>query len=168
MAIYKNGSFVADDWRKVDAGEAAPAAGHVIFTLDWWKQERHVYDGSNVAIGVQIEPGTELSEIAEDLPRLAMVAVSFPKFGDGRGYSLACLLRERYGFKGEIRAVGDVLLDQIQPMQRCGIDSFDISDANTLKALEAGHLPVVHHFYQPGLGREVPAGTRPWTRRPAG
>ena len=58
MALFKNGSFVADDWRTVGEGEAAPAAGHVIFTLEWWKQERHVYDGSNVAIGLLIEPAT--------------------------------------------------------------------------------------------------------------
>jgi phosphoadenosine phosphosulfate reductase len=167
MAIYKNGSFVADTWRKIDEGDAVPAAGQVIFTLDWWTQEQHVYDGSNVAIGLQIEPGTDLAAIAKDLPRFSLIAVNFPKFGDGRGYSLAHLLRERYNFTGELRAVGDVLLDQIQPMQRSGFDSFDITDTNTLRALEAGHIPAVHHFYQPGLSREIPAGTRPWTRRPA-
>jgi uncharacterized protein (DUF934 family) len=168
MPIYKNGSFVADQWRQVDAGEAAPTAGHAIFTLDWWKQERHVYDGSNVAIGLLIEPDTKLEEIAEDLPRFALIAVDFPKFGDGRGFSLASLLRERFGFKGELRAVGEVLLDQLPVMLRCGFDSFSVTDENTLKALQAGHIPAVHYYYQPGLGREVPAGTRPWTRRPAG
>ena len=167
MALFKNGSFVTDDWRTVGEGEAAPAAGHVIFTLDWWKQERHVYDGSNVAIGLLIEPATKLEEIAEDIHRFSLIAVSFPKFGDGRGYSQACLLRERHGFKGELRATGDVLLDQIQVMSRCGFDSFEISDANTLKALEEGRLQLMKHFYQPGKGAEAPTGTRPWLRKPA-
>ena len=87
-----------------------------------------------------------------------------PKFSDGRSYSTARLLRERLGFKGELRAVGDVLADQIPLMRRCGIESFEVKHAPTRAALFAGKLAEMHHFYQPiaTAPREVPAGTRPW------
>ena len=73
-----------------------------------------------------------------------------------------------YGFKGELRAVGDVLADQIPLMRRCGIASFEVRHAPTRAALAAGRLAEMHHFYQPiPTAREAPAGTRPWLRQPA-
>jgi len=75
-------------------------------------------------------------------------------------------LRERHGFKGELRATGDVLLDEIALMRRCGFTAFEVTDANTLRALKEGRLPKSALFYQPALGpREAPVGTRPWLRR---
>ena len=165
MALYKNGAFVADPWRQVVDGEAVPASGHVVLSLEWWQAERQAYDGSNVPLGLRVEPGVAIDEFAADIPRFSLIALDFPKFGDGRAFSMAKLLRERHGFKGELRAVGEVLIDQIQPMQRCGFDAFEISDPVTEKALRDGQAPGVAHFYQPSLGREAPAGTRPWTRR---
>ena len=165
MALYKNGAFIDDRWRALPDGEAAPVSGHVIFPFDWWLEERHAFDGSNVPLGIRIEPGTRLDEIAEDIKRFSVIALSFPKYGDGRAFSLARLLRDRYGFTGEIRAVGEVLADQIQLMRRSGFDAFEITDAVTEKALREGRIPGVSHFYQPGLGAEEPVGTRPWTRQ---
>ncbi len=165
MALYKNGEFVADGWRTIPDGEAVPASGHVIFSIDWWKAERQAFEGSNVPLGLRVEPGVKIEEFAADLPRFAVIALDFPKFGDGRAFSTAKLLRERHGFTGELRAVGEVLIDQIQPMSRCGFDAFEITDPVTEKALREGRVPGVTHFYQPSLGRDVPAGTRPWTRQ---
>ena len=165
MTLYKNGSFIDDTWRTIAEGEEVSPAGHVILPLDWWKAERQAFDGSNVAIGIRIEPGTRIEEFAEDLPRISLIALAFPKFGDGRGYSTACLLRDRYGFKGEIRAVGEVLIDQIQPMLRCGIDAFEISDPATEASLRAGRVPGVTHFYQPGHGVEATVPGRSWLRQ---
>lgn len=167
MALYRNVAFVADRWRIVDEGEAVPAAGHVIFTFDWWLAERGAFEGSNIPVGLLIEPATRLEEIAGDIHRFALIALKFPKFQDGRAFSLAQLLRERHGFQGELRAVGEVLIDQIQPMMRCGFDSFEINDPVTERALREGRIPAVSHFYQPAFGKEVPAGARPWIRRPA-
>jgi uncharacterized protein (DUF934 family) len=164
MALYKNGSFIEDRWRAVSEGEAASAAGHVIFPLDWWKAERQAFDGSNAPIGVRVEPGVSIDEFAADVPRFALIALAFPKFGDGRAFSTARLLRDRLGFTGELRAVGEVLSDQIQAMRRCGFDAFEITDPITEAALRAGHIPGVSHFYQPGRGPETRVGTRPWTR----
>jgi uncharacterized protein (DUF934 family) len=78
------------------------------------------------------------------------------------------LLRERFGFAGELRAAGDVLLDEIPLMLRCGFDSFEVVNEPTLRALKRGHLPGVSLFYQPSVApHEAPAGTRPWLRRRA-
>ena len=147
------------------SSDLAPAAGHVIFPLDWWLAERQAFDGSNVALGLRIDPDVKLDEIAPDIQRFALIVLTFPKFGDGRAFSLATLLRERHGYEGELRAAGEVLLDQIQPMLRCGFDAFEISDPVTEKHLRAGRVPGVAHFYQPGRGSETKAGARPWTRR---
>jgi phosphoadenosine phosphosulfate reductase len=77
------------------------------------------------------------------------------------------LLRERYGYDGEIRAVGDVLADQIALMRRCGVDAFLVSHEPTQRALQAGRIPEVRYYYQPAGGPEIPAGSRPWARQPA-
>ena len=167
MALFKTDRFVADGWRPLREGESAPPSGHVIFPLDWWLQERDAFEGSNAPLGLRLEPDARLEEIAGDLHRFALIVVAFPKFGDGRGFSLAHLLRARHGFRGEIRAVGDVLFDQLQAMRRSGFDSFEITDAATLQALEAGRRPGVGHFYQAGLGPETPL-PRPRAWRPIG
>jgi phosphoadenosine phosphosulfate reductase len=164
MPLYKNGVFVEDRWHVLPDGEAAPASGHVIFPLEWWKEEKQAFDGSSVPLGVRIEAGTPTEEFADEVARLALIALVFPKFHDGRAFSLARMLRERLGFRGELRAVGEVLLDQIQLMTRCGFDSFEITDPVTELALRAGHIPGVSHFYQPAQGAARPAWTRPWTR----
>ncbi len=77
-------------------------------------------------------------------------------------------MRDRYGFKGELRAIGDVLIDEIPLMLRCGFDSFEVSNPPTLSALSAGRLPGPPIHYQPGSGGgERPAGSRPWLRASA-
>ncbi len=166
MTLYKDGQFIEDSWRLVPEGEDVPPSGHVILPLDWWTAEREAFEGSNVPLGLCIEPGTRIEDFAADISRFSVIALVFPKFQDGRAYSTAKLLRERYGYTGELRAVGDVLIDQIQIMARCGFDAFEISDPATERALRAGKIPGVFHFYQPGIGAEVPAG-RSWTRSPS-
>lgn len=166
MPLYRNGAFVDDPWRHVAEGEDICPAGHVIVPLDWWMAEREAFLGSHAPIGVLVEPGTAVEALVEDLAHFSLIALDFPKFGDGRAFSTAALLRSRYGFKGELRAVGEVLFDQIQFMQRSGFDTFEITDAVTERALRAGKKPGVAHFYQPSRDdAEVPAGTRPWLRR---
>ncbi len=165
MTLFKNGAFVEDNWRHIDEGEDAPPAGHVILPLDWWKAERAVYDGSNAPLGLKIEPGADISEYVEDISRFSVIALVFPKYNDGRAFSTAQLLRTRYGFMGEIRAVGEVLIDQIQMMERCGFNAFEINNAPTEKALRSGEYTRFTHFYQPAVTTEPPAGTRPWLRK---
>jgi uncharacterized protein (DUF934 family) len=162
MPIFKGGGFVPDDWRNLAQDEDLPPDGKVILTLAQWQGARQF---GNTSLGLLVEPGQDIRTIAPDLPRFALVAVAFPKFTDGRGYSLAHQLRSNFGFAGELRATGEILFDQLQFLARCGFDSFEISDSVTIRLLAAGRRPGLGAFYQPGLGPETPERTRHWARR---
>lgn len=166
MAIFKGNGFVPDDWRNLAQSEDPPPGGKVILTLPQWQTLRAQVP-SNIPLGLRIEPGQDLASIAPDLSRFVLIALAFPKFTDGRGYSLGHQLRGTYGFMGELRASGEILFDQLQFLARCGFDSFDITDVATLRLLETGRRPRLGIFYQPGLGPELPEKTRPWARRAA-
>ncbi|MFN3888943.1 MAG: DUF934 domain-containing protein [Beijerinckiaceae bacterium] len=165
MPLWSNGAFAHDTWRHIVEGEDIPPADHVILPLDWWLQERNAFDGSNAPLGVRIEPGTRFGDFAGDIGRFAVIALTFPKFNDGRAFSMARLLRERHGFRGQLRATGEILLDQIQMMERCGFDALEISDVTTERILRERGAPAYSRFYQPGAGAEAPAASRPWARR---
>ncbi len=166
MALYKHGGFAPDPWQRVDVLESLPQEGRMIVNLANWRLLTSLRQPTNVAFGLLLEPGQPVEAIADDLPNLALVVIGFPKFTDGRGYSMAHQLRDRYNYKDELRATGDVLFDQLQFMARCGFDAFEISDPVTIRLLEEGHSPIVQHFYQPGEGSEQKVGTSPWRRRP--
>ncbi len=107
-------------------------------------------------VGVRLEPAEEVEALVYDLPRIAIVAVAFPKYRDGRAYTAARLLRERYGFKGEIRAVGEVLREQAGFMVRVGIDAFEPADGSTPEQwAHAAHRQ--RHVYQRAADRRTPA-----------
>jgi uncharacterized protein (DUF934 family) len=99
------------------------------------------------ATGALLEAHEDPWSIAEHLDRLALIAIRFAKFSDGRGYSIARLLRTRYWYRGELRAVGDVLRDQLLFLQRCGFDTFELrEDQDAGESLAAfGELPVTYH-----------------------
>lgn len=108
------------------------------------------------AIGVRVEAGEEVEALAYDLPRLSVVALAFPKFRDGRHYSNARVLRERYGFAGEVRAVGDVLREQALFMLRCGFDAFEPADNSGPDEWLAATLRY-GHVYQRAADARPPA-----------
>ena len=165
--IWRDGAFHADEWQRFDAEGDMPVGGApLLVPLALFLAEPERFAGYNGPLGVIVAPGEAVSPLAPHLPRLAMIALEFPKFSDGRNYSSARLLRERHGYEGDIRAVGDVLQDQVPLMRRCGITSFDISHAPTARALAEDRLVDVRHHYQPVPSEtDVPAGTRPWARR---
>lgn len=169
MALFINDAFAQDPWRRLDPADELPTSGHILMTIGDWQLRAplrpHLPGRSNVAFGLILEPDDAVDDIAPDLPHLRLIALSVPKFTDGRAYSMARLIRGRFGFKGQLRAVGDVLFDQLQLMARCGFDAFEITDATTMRLLESGRRPDLQRFYQPGIGTEVPAGTRPWARQ---
>lgn len=127
--IIKNGAVVADGWSllRPDAGIAPEAvavpAGPAIVPLPVWLAQRAALAG-RADIGVWLASDERPEVLKDDLARLPVVAVDFPKFADGRGYSIAFNLRARLGFTGELRAVGDVLRDQLFYMQRVGFNAF--------------------------------------------
>ncbi|HET6375545.1 MAG TPA: DUF934 domain-containing protein [Methylocella sp.] len=167
MALFKNGSFVPDDWRPLVQGEEVPPSGKVLLTAAQWMALDGLPAFGDAPLGLLIEPGEDLEALAPSLDRLELLAVAFPKFTDGRGYSLARKLRGHYGYKGELRARGDILFDQLQLLARCGFDSFEIKDPATIRLLEAGRKPFFTLYYQPGTGGEAQERSRRWARRAA-
>ncbi|OLP61530.1 oxidoreductase [Xaviernesmea oryzae] len=115
-------------------------------------------------LGVLIAPADDVSELQPFLDRIALVALSFPAFNDGRGFSHASLLRSRLGYSGELRAVGDVLIDQIPLMLRCGITSVAVTNATAIRRLEENCLPGIAHHYQPTAKPAARSGGYSWRR----
>ncbi|HEY5410873.1 MAG TPA: DUF934 domain-containing protein [Caulobacteraceae bacterium] len=107
-------------------------------------------------VGVKLSPSEAVEDLVYDLPRLALVALEFPSHRDGRNLSAARLLRQRYGYQGELRAVGEVLREQAQHMVRCGIDAFAAADGSTPEVwAEAAHR--YRHVYQRAADERTPA-----------
>lgn len=106
---------------------AALPAGAVLVPLSVWLERRDALAARREPIGVWLKPDDDPAALAPDLGRLSLVAVHFPKFTDGRGYSTAALLRTRYGYRGELRAFGDVGRDQLFYLARCGFDAFKLA-----------------------------------------
>ncbi len=142
--LIRDGAVVANDYVIYEASEApiieALQPISMIFPFTFWRENRETIIEhaavSNTKIGVWITGAVDPKELEADLPLLALVAIKFEKFADGRGYSSAALLRSRYGFGGELRAIGDVLRDQIFYMKRAGFTSFQIrADKSAADAL---------------------------------
>lgn len=164
MALWKNGQFEANTYSSVGDEDALPD-GAVIVSLKRFLAERESLAARNTPLGVLLQPADKIELLADDLPSLPLLALAFPKFGDGRAFSLARIARERYGFKGELRAVGDILFDRVAYMIRCGFDVLDITNAPTVAALEAGKVPVSHEHYQPtGSDKTKRDNLKPWRR----
>lgn len=169
--IWKSGRFEADAWTRLDPESDALSAGEALLVpFASFLAETDRFLGHNGPLGVEVPAGEAVGALEPYLWKLSLIALVFPAFSDGRSYSAARLLRERLKYQGELRAVGDVLADQIPLMRRCGIASFEVRHGPTRAALEAGRLAEVRRFYQPisTATGEVPAGTRPWLRQPAG
>ncbi|MDB4955691.1 MAG: Oxidoreductase in sulfite reduction [Myxococcales bacterium] len=137
MQIIRNRAIVDDDFVDVPDGAELPASGKPIVTLAKYASERETLFARYTSIGVRITCDKLPSEIP-DLARLALIAIEFPRFSEGRGYSIARQLRDRYKFVGELRAVGWVLRDQLFYMERCGFNGFELKPGKPLEsALEA-------------------------------
>src|SRR5438874_2664226 len=153
--LIKDRSIVDDGWALVrDAAQSIPSAGPVIVPLSAWKSRRDelVARGD---VGVWLAPADDPAELAGDAATLSLVAVDFPQFTDGRGYSIGRLLRERYGFAGELRAIGDILRDQLYYLHQCGFNAFAMrSDRNLEEALKG--LFDFSDNYQATWARPVP------------
>lgn len=129
--------IVADTWQilRPESGTSPVVpAGHVLVPLPIWLEQTEVL-AQRGDVGVRIAPHEDPATLRGSLDRLSVVAVDFPKFTDGRGYSIGHLLRTRYGYRGELRAIGDILPDQLDYLRRVGFDAYavradkDIHDA---------------------------------------
>jgi phosphoadenosine phosphosulfate reductase len=168
LTLFKDGRFTSDPWRAWAEEDAPADVRYTHVPMSVFVEHRDAFLASPHPIGLQVNPGDNVEEVEGDLGRFSSIAINFPAFTDGRGYSSARLLRERFGYEGELRAVGDVLTDQIPFMRRCGIDALVVTNPATRKAIEADALAEVKLYYQPvGVAREIPVGTRPFLRRNA-
>jgi uncharacterized protein (DUF934 family) len=165
MPIWRREGFAEDAWVVLNDEAPAPAQGAIVVSLKRWLAERDALSSRAAPVGVALEAGADSQAHLAELADRPLVALAFAKFADGRAFSYARLLRDRHRFHGELRAIGDVLIDEIPLMLRCGFDSFDVTNAPTLHALERGRLPASPLHYQPSSARdEMGEGTRPWLR----
>ncbi len=156
MALLKNRQVVEDSFTQVDDAKSLPADGPVLVSLTVWQDHWDRLMRRKDAVGVFLASSEHPEVIADDLDQLAVVALEFPTFRDGRAYSYARLLRERYGFAGELRAIGDVLLEQLHYMERVGFDAFEVSDTNPEAAIKIASDDF-SVWYQPSGDDRTPA-----------
>jgi len=158
--IIKDRNVVTDPWLRLELNAdgsfpPVPAAGDVIVPLAMWREQRAHLLVRPGRLGVCLNSHEEPAAIAEDLKLLGVVAVNFPTFGDGRGYSTARLLRERYGWKGELRAVGDIFRDQLLYLASCGFNAFVLREGEDPREALAG-FDVFSESYQASVERPLP------------
>jgi uncharacterized protein (DUF934 family) len=126
MALISDGRFTEDGWRRLADEEALPKSGKAVVSLSRLAHAlAHLPD--DVALGVNVPNTTDPATLAPALARLELIEIAFPAFADGRGFSLARLIR-RAGFKGELRASGRLLADQYAHALGCGFDTIEIPD----------------------------------------
>jgi len=160
--LIQQNNVTVDTWKTLEIGEGetpdtvALPAGDVIFPLAVWQARKAEIIAGREHIGLLLLPDDKVEDAAADLAHFAVVAVHFPKFVDGRGYSTAALLRQRYHYQGEVRAVGDVLHDQLFFMQRVGFDSYALKDGkDAIYAIGKGFAPF-SETYQASTDQPAP------------
>ena len=157
--IRLNGGKAAwadDSFTAVGLEDPVPPAGDVILPLSRYPAEAPAILAQGRKVGVQLEGADEVEALAPILAELSVVALGFPKFRDGRSFSSARLLRERFGYHGEIRAVGEVLRELASFMMRCGFDAFEPADGSTPEEWAAtAHR--YRHVYQRAADSRAPA-----------
>ncbi|MFO1388693.1 DUF934 domain-containing protein [Cellvibrio sp.] len=158
--LIKDGAIVENTWELLakpegEASEVAVPAGQVIVPLSVWKaQQAQLSQRSDV--GVWLDSDELAEDIGEDANRFAVIGVNFPGFMDGRAFSTARILRERYGFKGELRAVGNFIRDQLCYLRRCGVNAFAFAKPETDLEAALKSLNDFNEYYQASVDQPLP------------
>lgn len=167
----RNDGFIADRFIHAETLEAARDTEGVILPLDAFLALGEDALSGNRPLGVSIKAGEKIDPLLPHFDRLAAIALNYPAFNDGRSSSKAAVLRGRLAFAGELRAFGDVLIDQVPLLMRCGFDTLEISHPLTIARLEEGVSFDPGRYYQPGIGSLPEAGPATggfaWRRIPA-
>lgn len=156
MALLKDGQIVDDIYLDVAELDAIPDTGAVLIGLQQWLENRDALADRGELLGIILRSDEKPELIRDDLDHFSVVALDFPVFRDGRAYSYARILRERYRYAGELRAVGEVLLEQLHFMQRVGFNSFAVSGNQALRDWEIAAADMTV-WYQPGSDRRATA-----------
>lgn len=157
MQIIKDRQVVNDSWQRIDQDTAINELpqSNIIVPATLWEQHKEALKNHEANVGIQLSADTDLETIAADLKHFAVIALEFPTFRDGRAYSLARRLREHYNYQGEIRAVGDVLRDQVGYMERVGFNAFEIDSRQKVEdALNA--FKEINMRYQASSDQALP------------
>ena len=156
MALVVDRRVVPDTWIRVADGEPLPGSGAVLVSLGAWQTNEAALRERSAPVGVLLKSDEHPESIADAVAILHLVALEFPTFRDGRPYTYARLLRDRYGFTGELRAVGDVLLEQLHYMERVGFNAFEIDSDDPLRDFEIADRDF-SVWYQPSGDRRASA-----------
>lgn len=167
--LFINGAVVEDRWVRVDGEQPVPEGEDVIVSLSVFEERSHdLLTRNSGQLGVYLEADDQIDKVSNHLDRISLVALDFPSFADGRAFSKARLLRDRHGFSGQIRAAGDVRIDQVSHMRRSGFDALQVRHQPTIDSLTEIKDSGLELFYQPAIeGTEVrPAlSGKSWARR---
>lgn len=154
LNLIKDGTIVSDSYLLVTEVGDLPAQD-ILVSLDVWQQQREAILAHHYKKGVMLKPDQHPEAIANDFSQLDLIALDFPAFADGRGYSYAALLRQRFGFTGELRATGDVFKDNMFYLKRCGFNSFAVrADKDINVALQG--LNTFSESYQASVNEHLP------------
>ncbi|MGQ5524391.1 DUF934 domain-containing protein [Chitinimonas sp. PSY-7] len=146
--------FLANPWLRFSEIEDEPVPPNSLITLKAWLARRDELI-NRADVGIWLAPDDEPEVLGVDAAKLSIIAVDFPTFTDGRGFSIGRLLRERYGFQGELRAVGDVFKDTLFYLRRCGFDAFEIRPDKDAEEAAKG-LNDFNNAYQGAVDQPLP------------
>lgn len=160
MALIKARKLTVDPWLLLEPGvdgalPPLPGTADVIVPFERWPALRDTLLGRDTRVGIWMTGGDEPAAIADDLVRLDLIALRVKSFTDGRGYSTGTLLRQRYGFRGELRAIGDIQRDQLFYLARCGFDAFVLREGEDVEAA-LGAFQDFGEAYQAAVDRPIP------------
>ena len=153
--ILKDTEVVSDDWIVLDESAESLPTGDILLSYEQWQNFADQLSNHSGSLGVWLEGHAEIEQIIEPLLDLPLIAINFPKFADGRGFSSARLIRERYNYSGELRAIGGFIRDQLYLLKRCGFNAFQFSDENELSDA-AESLKDFSENYQVSVDQENP------------
>ena len=127
MPIIKDQQISENTWRFV-ADDAPLVDGDITVSVQRWSQDKAALLQRNSKVGIRLAPADLVDAISDDLPAISLIELNFPAFNDGRSFSQARLLRSRYGYQGEIRAVGNYMADQVFYLHRVGVNAFEFNN----------------------------------------
>ena len=153
--MLSHGAVAEDNWTVLQMPVETIPQGNILLPLKYWLEQSAELYGQAGLVGVWLDSDEEVEALADDLAQLPVVALNFPKFVDGRGFSSARLLRDRYDYKGEIRAIGNVIQDQLFMLQRCGFSQYCLADNVDLEAA-AKSLNDFSDSYQTAADQDQP------------
>ena len=153
--VLKDNRLIDDSWTLLTEDSESLPSGDILLSYSQWQTFSDQLDSHDGSVGVIIEGNADIEDIIEPLLKLPLIAINFPKFADGRAFSSARLIRERYEYTGEIRAVGGFIRDQLYYLSRCGFNAFKFDDSVDLTEY-AKSLQDFSEAYQVSVDQERP------------